>query len=126
MNTPVLRVFLSIHLIGMTAVPLAAMAHEGMAHEAAATSTVDADISLTHGEVRKVNLAQGTITLRHGDIKNLGMPAMTMVFVAQDKALLNGLAEGDHVVFRAEQLNGVLMVVAIRKEAASASPASAP
>jgi Cu(I)/Ag(I) efflux system periplasmic protein CusF len=126
MNTPVLRVLLSIHLIGLTAVPLAVMAHEGMAHEAAATSAADADISLTQGEVRKVNLAQGTITLRHGDIKNLGMPAMTMVFVAQDKALLNGLAEGDHVVFRAEQLNGVLMVVAIRKEAASASPAPAP
>ncbi|HWU34051.1 MAG TPA: copper-binding protein [Methylovorus sp.] len=126
MNTPVLRVLLSIHLIGLTTLPLAAMAHEGMAHEAATTSAADADISLTQGEVRKVNLAQGTITLRHGDIKNLGMPAMTMVFVAQDKALLNGLTEGDHVVFRAEQLNGVLMVVAIRKEAASASPAPAP
>lgn len=108
------------NLIGMMALPLAASAHEGMDHDMAATSAADADISATPGEVRKINREQGTITLRHGDIKNLGMPGMTMVFVVQDKAMLSGLAEGDQVVFRAERLNGVLMVIAIQKQGAAA------
>ena len=115
------RVLWTFNLIGMMALPLTALAHEGMTHDAPATTAADVDISATQGEVRKINLEQGTITLRHGDIKNLGMPGMTMVFVAQDKAMLNGLAEGDQVVFRAERLNGVLMVIAIQKQGAGSS-----
>jgi len=121
MSKPVIRVFWTFNLIGMMALPLTVFAHEGMTHDAPATAAADADISTTQGEVRKINLEQGTITLRHGDIKNLGMPGMTMVFVAQDKAMLNGLAEGDQVVFRAERLNGVLMVIAIQKQGAASS-----
>jgi Cu(I)/Ag(I) efflux system periplasmic protein CusF len=116
MNKSLLRVLWTFNLIGTTALPLMAFAHEGMTHDAPATSAADADISVTQGEVRKMNMEQGTITLRHGDIKNLGMPGMTMVFVAQDKAMLQGLAVGDQVVFRAERLNGVLMVIAIQKQ----------
>ncbi|MCB5205798.1 copper-binding protein [Methylovorus mays] len=115
------RVLWTFNLIGMMALPLTVFAHEGVTHDAPATATAEADISATPGEVRKINLEQGTITLRHGDIKNLGMPGMTMVFVAQDKAMLNGLAEGDQVVFRAERLNGVLMVIAIQKQGAASS-----
>jgi Cu(I)/Ag(I) efflux system periplasmic protein CusF len=121
MSKPVIRVLWTFNLIGMMALPLTVFAHEGMTHDAPATAAADADISTTQGEVRKINLEQGTITLRHGDIKNLGMPGMTMVFVAQDKAMLNGLAEGDQVVFRAERLNGVLMVMAIQKQGAGSS-----
>jgi Cu/Ag efflux protein CusF len=121
MSKPVIRVLWTFNLIGMMALPLTVFAHEGMTHDAPATAAADADISTTQGEVRKINLEQGTITLRHGDIKNLGMPGMTMVFVAQDKAMLNGLNEGDQVVFRAERLNGVLMVIAIQKQGPASS-----
>ncbi len=72
--------------------------------------------SLTAGEVRKVDAANGRITLKHGDIKNLNMPGMTMVFVAKDPALLKGLAVGDKVEFAAEQgANGQLLVTQIAK-----------
>ena len=55
------------------------------------------------GEVRKVNHATGKITLRHGEIRNLDMPAMTMVFAVRDKALLKDLQAGDKVRFTADK-----------------------
>lgn len=67
----------------------------------------------TEGEVRKVDKAQGKLTLRHGPIANLQMPAMSMVFRAADPALLAAVREGDKVRFVADQVNGVFMVRAI-------------
>ena len=65
----------------------------------------------TDGEVRKIDLAAGRITLRHGEIKNLDMPPMTMVFNVKDKALLDRLKTGDKVKFRAVQEAGKYTVV---------------
>ena len=67
----------------------------------------------SEGEVRKVDLAQGKVTLRHGPLVNLDMPAMTMVFTAADKKLLDGLKEGDKVRFTADKQNGAFVVTAI-------------
>ena len=67
----------------------------------------------SEGEVRKVDLAQGKVTLRHGPLANLDMPAMTMVFAAVDKKLLEGLKEGDKVRFTADKQNGAYVVTAI-------------
>lgn len=55
----------------------------------------------TDGEVRKVDKAAGKITMKHGEIKNLDMPPMTMVFEVQDKALLDKVKAGDKVQFTA-------------------------
>jgi Cu(I)/Ag(I) efflux system periplasmic protein CusF len=70
----------------------------------------------TEGEVRKVDLAQGKVTLRHGPLTNLDMPAMTMVFTAADKKLLDGLKEGDKVRFTADKQNGTYVVTAIERQ----------
>ena len=69
---------------------------------------------LSEGEVRKVDKAQGKVTLRHGPLTNLDMPAMTMVFKASDPKLLDGLKEGDKVRFTAEKVSGTIAVTAIR------------
>jgi len=69
---------------------------------------------LSEGEVRKVDRAQGKVTLRHGPLTNLDMPAMTMVFKASDPKLLDGLKEGDKVRFTAEKVDGAIAVTAIR------------
>ena len=53
------------------------------------------------GEIRKVDKEAGKITLRHGEIKSLDMPPMTMVFVVKDQAQLAGLKAGDKVRFKA-------------------------
>jgi Cu/Ag efflux protein CusF len=69
---------------------------------------------LTDGVVRRVDAANGKLTLRHGPIINLDMPAMTMVFRVQPPELMKGVKVGDAVKFHAESLNGTLTVTAIR------------
>jgi Cu/Ag efflux protein CusF len=54
----------------------------------AQASTPADSIPMTAGEVRKVDFETKKITLRHEEIKNLGMPQMTMVFRVSDPALL--------------------------------------
>jgi len=68
---------------------------------------------LTDGEVKKLDSKAQTITLAHGPIQNLNMPAMTMVFKASTPALLGTVKVGDKVKFRAEMPNGTLTVTAI-------------
>jgi Cu(I)/Ag(I) efflux system periplasmic protein CusF len=73
------------------------------------------------GEVRRIDKAQGRVTLRHGEIKSLDMPPMTMVFRVRDAKLLDGLAVGDKVRFDAVQADGQYVVTTIIK-----APAKAP
>jgi Cu/Ag efflux protein CusF len=83
-------------------------------HAAGPASTARATPQST-GEVRRIDLAQGKITLRHGPLVNLDMPAMTMVFTATDKKLLDGLKEGDKVRFTADKRDGIFVVSAIER-----------
>jgi len=68
---------------------------------------------MTDGEIRKVDRAASKITIKHGDIKNLGMPAMTMVFQVRDAALLDKVKTGDVVRFHAESEAGAYIVTHI-------------
>lgn len=68
---------------------------------------------LSSGEVRKVDKAASKITLKHGEIKNLEMPPMTMVFQVRDPALLDKAKVGDKVRFAAEQKDGALVVTTL-------------
>ena len=79
----------------------------------AAHPPVAAAVPQSEGEVRKVDKEQGKVTLRHGPLQNLDMPAMTMVFKAADPKLLDGLKEGDKVKFTAERVKGAIAVTAI-------------
>jgi Cu/Ag efflux protein CusF len=63
--------------------------------------------------VRKLDLDTGKVTLKHGPIKSLDMPPMTMVFTA-DKALLTPLKVGDKVRFKAAHEGGKYVVTAIQ------------
>lgn len=55
---------------------------------------------MTEGEIRKIDPAAGTLTIKHGEIVNLKMPGMTMVFAARNPAALQGFKVGDKVRFR--------------------------
>ena len=70
-------------------------------------------LPLAEGEVRRVDKAGGKISLKHGEIKNLDMPPMSMVFEVKDPALLNKVKVGDKVVFTAAQINGAYTVMSI-------------
>lgn len=78
---------------------------------AAIPSTVAAD--MTDGEVRKIDKDNQKITLKHGEIKNLGMPGMTMVFKVRDAALLDKVQVGSKVRFTAESADGAIVVTAL-------------
>ncbi|MDP3835834.1 MAG: copper-binding protein [Hydrogenophaga sp.] len=68
---------------------------------------------MAEAEVRKVDAGAGKITLKHGDIRNLDMPPMTMVFQVKDPALLTKVKAGDKVRFTADKLNGAYTVMSI-------------
>ena len=72
-----------------------------------------ADTAETEGEVRKVDPETRKITIRHGAIRNLDMPAMTMVFQVKDPAMIEKVKAGDKVVFRADKINGIFTVMEI-------------
>lgn len=78
----------------------------GLALSAAAQSAV--------GEVRKVDKAQGKITLQHGPIDSLKMPPMTMAYRVQNPAWLDQVKEGDKVRFDADKVNGQYTITALK------------
>jgi Cu(I)/Ag(I) efflux system protein CusF len=63
-----------------------------------------ASAALTEGEVRKVDKAAGKVTIKHGPIRNLDMPPMTMAYQVKDKAMLDQLKPGDKIKFEADKV----------------------
>ena len=70
-------------------------------------------MEMSGGEVKKIDKETQKITLKHGPIKNLDMPGMTMVFKVVDASLLDKVKAGDQVKFTAEDRGGALVVTAI-------------
>lgn len=68
----------------------------------------------TEGEIRKVDKETKKLTIKHGAITNLDMPAMTMLFQVKDPALLDKVKAGDKVKFRAEMIGGRVVVTDIQ------------
>lgn len=82
-------------------------------HPAGAATAAASAADMADGEVRKVDKDAGKLTLRHGEIRNLDMPGMTMVFQVKEPALLDKVKVGDKVKFRAEKASGGFVVTAI-------------
>ena len=86
----------------------------GYAEETPASAQLTAPtLEMTEGEVRKVNKDTQKLTLKHGPIKNLDMPGMTMVFQVKTPAMLDQVKVGDRVQFFAEKIGGAIVVVEI-------------
>ena len=92
-------------LLALCASPLSVMAGE--------TGQQTATVIMTEGEVRRIDTDAGKLTIRHGPIVNLDMPAMTMSFRVKDPAMLKDLKVGDKIGFVAENVNGVTLVTRI-------------
>ena len=88
-------------------------AHDGDSPGHATIQLAQAAADMTQGEVRKIDRENRKLTIKHGEIRNLDMPPMTMVFQASDAKLLDGLKVGDKVKFRAEKVDGAYAVTAI-------------
>ena len=73
-----------------------------------------ANPGLTDGEIRKIDKEGGKITIKHGEIMHLDMPAMTMVFTAKDKAMLDKVQVGEKIQFIVIQEAGKMVVTDIQ------------
>ncbi len=69
--------------------------------------------SLVDGEIRKVDKDAKKITIKHGPLPALDMPAMTMVFQVRDPAMLDRVKAGDKVKFEAQKLGSAYTVTRI-------------
>ncbi len=101
------------HLVlaaALGAVPAFAQTHS---HDHTANAATAAGVAMTDAEVRKVDKEAGKITLKHGEIKNLEMPPMTMVFQVKDPVTLEKVKQGDKVRFTAEKVNGAYTLTSI-------------
>ena len=85
----------------------------GLATSAAQASSHDVAAPF-EGEVRKVDKDAKKITLRHGPMPSLDMPAHTMVFQVQDPAMLDQVKPGDKVRFQAEKRGGAFTITDLR------------
>ena len=110
MNTQMKTLLAGISLALLT--PLAALADDAH-HKKATAAAGTAD--MTDAEVRKIDMEDGKVTLKHAEIKNLDMPGMTMVFVVKDKAMLDKLKTGDKVKFKAVNDAGKFTVTEIQQ-----------
>lgn len=104
---------LAARLAALVLIGSATIAHSQPATPAAAPA---ASLPLVAAEVRKVDLRAGKITLKHGEIPNLEMPPMTMVFVVEDTALLDQLKPGDRVKFTADKRLGSYKVLTLQRD----------
>ncbi len=89
-------------------------AHAG--HGNHATTQPAMSSVLVDGVVKKIDKAAGKVTISHGPLTNLNMPAMTMVFRVKEAAWLDQMQSGGKIRFVADSIDGTLTIV--RYEAA--------
>ena len=94
-------------LIGLSSVATTSVA---FAQQQSASATQDA---MSEGEIKKVDKDAGKLTIKHGELKNLGMPGMTMMFKVKGPSMLDKLKQGDKVRFVVEKVGGALTVTSI-------------
>lgn len=107
------RTLLALVLSGFATVAAAQHQHHQPAPAASSAQAAAADFA--DGEVRKIDKAAGRIMIKHGEIRNLNMGPMTMMFGVKSPALLDKVAAGDKVKFRVEEVKGDYVVTAIEK-----------
>ena len=89
--------------------------HSAQASAPASSTSAAADSEeLSEGEVTRWDARSQKVTLRHGELKNLNMPPMTMVFTLQDLSQASQIKVGDKVLFRAERVNGAFVATQLQ------------
>jgi Cu/Ag efflux protein CusF len=94
----------SLPAVAQTAAPAAAMPMGGITHST----------DMAEGEIRKVSKDTGKLTIKHGPIKSMDMPPMTMVFTVKDPAMLDKVTVGDKVRFTVVDEGGKMLVTDIQ------------
>lgn len=103
---------LLLTVLALAGPTLAQTASEHASHHPATDQAAAAD--LADGEIRKIDKDTKKITIKHGEIKNLDMPPMTMVFQVKDPAMLDKVQTGDKIKFKVVREDGKMLVTDIR------------
>jgi len=103
-------------LIAAALSPLAVLAQTSATPAKQGDAKSDQSGDMAQGEIQKVDTDTGRITIKHGEIKNLGMPGMTMVFATKDKSIADKVKTGDKIRFKAVNENGKLIVTEIAQD----------
>ena len=101
------RTVLLIAALLASTVALADASHHA---KPAQQETATAPSALAEGEIRKVDKSAGKITIKHGPLASVDMPAMTMVFRVKDESMLDKVKAGDNIRFKAEKIDGAYTV----------------
>lgn len=97
-------------LFAASALPLAGhAANDHDSHMSGGHHAAPAKSPMIEATVKKVDRTKGKVTLSHG--AQHGMPAMTMQFDLKNKAWANQIKEGNTILFRSQNVNGVMTVV---------------
>lgn len=73
-------------------------------------------VSMTTGEIKKIDKEAAKLTIKHNELKNLDMPAMTMVFQVKNLSMLDQVKVGDQVSFIADSIDGKLAITWLELE----------
>lgn len=110
---------LAVHTLPIAAALCLAMASTATLAQTApsveAAATTEKVLPQVKAEVRRIDAATGKISLKHGEIPNLDMPPMTMVFQVKNAALLDGLKVGDPVTVTVDEIKGALTVITLQR-----------
>ncbi len=71
------------------------------------------DLPLVDAEVRKIDLDGRKLNLKHGEIKNLDMHAMTMTFKVAESIPLDAVKVGDKLKVTIEKVGGAFTVTSL-------------
>lgn len=105
------HVFITALLAVASALPGASFAASDHGSNQMTQSPAAADEQMIDGLVKKVDKSAGKVTLSHGPLPALGMPAMTMVFRVKEAGWLDQMKAGDKIRFMADKVNGLYTVV---------------
>ena len=92
---------------------LSTLAAATLAVAAPSSMLMAAEPTFTKGSVKALDAEAGKVTIIHEELVNLDMPAMTMVFRADEETLAR-LAEGQDIEFVADRVEGKLTVVELK------------
>lgn len=104
-------------LIGLASTLSLSAVAQGMDHSKMSATVAGAAADMTEGEIRKVDKDNKKLTIKHGDIKNLDMPGMTMVFQVKDPAMVDQVKVGDKIRFKAEKASSGFVVTELQQAA---------
>ena len=108
-----LMVIVTTLLIGVPLTSMAANNNSGSNVEFSANPSDNFELPLVNGEILKVDPASSKITIKHDQIPNIGLPAMTMSFNVSDVEMLNQFKAGDTVKFAISKLDGALTIMSL-------------